>query len=274
MKFTYFTQQHAGNRIASSVVRYLLAAALITFGLTHSSAAQDWNQWRGPSRDAHVPGTSAPASWPDSLERTWRIELGEGYSSPVVSGSRVFVHSRRDPEELVTAINLANGEIVWQQKYPAPFKKNEYAVKMAKGPNSTPLVLDNRLFTLGVTGVLNVWDTATGKQLWSKDFSKSVDTSKLFCGTAVSPLVTAGLMVIQVGSDIHGGRIMALDPLSGVTKWEWSGPGPGYASPIVIDAEGTAQIVTLTNIQLLGSTQRQVVNSGACPFPMSGMRTS
>lgn len=249
------------------LIRQLIMAMLLIFGLAYSSFAQDWNQWRGPSRDAQVPRSSTPTSWPESLERGWRVELGEGYSSPVVSGGRVFVHSRRDPEELVTAINLANGEIVWQQKYPAPFKKNEYAVKMAKGPNATPLVADNRLFTLGVTGVLNVWDTATGKQLWSKDFSKTVDTSKLFCGTAASPLLSEGQIVIQIGSDIHGGRIMALDPKSGAVTWEWSGPGPGYASPIRIDAGGTPQIVTLTNSSIVGLDSKTGRELWTVPFP-------
>ncbi|MGH9861170.1 MAG: PQQ-binding-like beta-propeller repeat protein, partial [Candidatus Acidiferrales bacterium] len=153
------------------------------------SAAQEWSQWRGPSRQAVVAAASTPASWPASLERKWRLEVGEGYSSPVISQGRVFIHGRRDPEEMITAVGLASGKIIWQQKYAAPFKKNEYAVKMAKGPNSTPLVAGERLFTLGATGVLSAWNVKTGALLWRKDYSDSVNTSKLFCGTAMSPLL-------------------------------------------------------------------------------------
>lgn len=180
------------------------------------------------------------------------MEIGEGYSSPVVAEGRVFVHGRRDPEEIVASINLADGKVIWQQKYQADFKKNQYAVEMAKGPNSTPLVIGNRLFTLGVTGVLNAWDTATGKQLWTRDFSKAIDTSKLFCGTAASPLLVDGRLVIQVGSDIHGGQILALNPATGATEWEWRGLGPGYASPVVIEAGGAKQIVTMTEGSIVG----------------------
>lgn len=251
----------------SKLVPNLTVTSLLIFGLTHSSIAQDWNQWRGPSRDATVLAPNTPESWPKSLDRRWRVEVGEGYSSPVVAGERVFVHSRRDPEELVTAINVLNGEILWQQKYPAPFKKNEYAVKMAKGPNATPLVLGNKLFTLGVTAVLNAWDVATGKQLWTKDFSNTVDTSKLFCGTAASPLLYSGLVVVQVGSDIHGGQILALEPESGAVKWEWRGPGPGYASPIVIDVKGVQQIVTLTNRSVIGLDANTGKELWSIPFP-------
>jgi outer membrane protein assembly factor BamB len=195
---------------------------------------------------------NAPATWPESLKRSWRVEIGEGYSSPVVSGGRAFVHGRRDPEEIVASINLADGKVVWEQKYQAEFKKNQYAVEMAKGPNATPLVVGNRLFTLGVTGILNAWDTATGKQLWSKDFSSAIDTSKLFCGTAASPLLVNGRLVVQVGSDIHGGQILALNPTTGATEWEWKGLGPGYASPVMIEANGSQQIVSMTEGSIVG----------------------
>ena len=113
--------------------------------------AQEWTQWRGPARDGSVSGKNVPAAWPESLKQSWRVEIGEGYSSPVVADGRVFVHSRSDPEETVAGISLADGKVLWQQKYQATFKKNQYAVQMAKGPNSTPLVIGNRLFTLGVT---------------------------------------------------------------------------------------------------------------------------
>jgi outer membrane protein assembly factor BamB len=164
------------------------------------------------------------------------------------------------------AIDLTTSKVLWQQKYPAPFQKNQYAVKMAKGPNATPLVLGNRLFTLGGTAVLTAWDTKTGRQLWRKDFSKMVDTSKLFCGTAASPLAVDGLVVVQVGSDVHGGQMMALDPATGATKWEWQGPGPGYASPVVINMAGQDQVVTLSNSSIVGVDAKSGKELWTTPF--------
>ena len=111
----------------------ILALTLFTSAIITN--AQEWTQWRGPARDGSVSGKNVPTKWPDSLQRTWRVEIGEGYSSPIVAGGRVFVHGRRDPEEIVAAINLADGKVVWEQKYQAAFKKNQYAVEMAKGPN-------------------------------------------------------------------------------------------------------------------------------------------
>ncbi len=251
---------------ARMISRRLIAAALLGFGLAQSVNAQDWPQWRGPTRDGIVAAANVPAAWPDSLRRVWRVDIGEGYSSPVVAARRVFVHSRRDPEEIVTALDLASGKILWQQKYPATFAKNRYATKMAKGPNATPLVVGNRLFTLGVTGVLTAWDTATGRLLWRNDFSKTVDTSKLFCGTSASPLALGELVVIQVGSDVYGGKILSLDPANGAIKWEWRGHGPGYASPVVFDIAGKMQIVTLTDSSIVGLDAKTGGQLWSVPF--------
>ncbi|HEY1404685.1 MAG TPA: PQQ-binding-like beta-propeller repeat protein [Pyrinomonadaceae bacterium] len=243
-----------------------LALTLLALGLT-TAGAQDWTQWRGPARDGVVPAQNTPGSWPKSFQRVWRVEVGEGYSSPVVAGGRAFVHSRRDPEEIVSAVSLADGKIIWQQKYPAPFQKNQYAVKMAKGPNATPLVLGARVFTVGTTGLVTAWDSATGRRLWSKDFSKTVDTSKLFCGTAASPLLSGGLLIIQVGSDVHGGQVLALDPATGESRWEWRGAGPGYASPVVFNVAGSEQIATMTNSSVVGLDAKTGRELWSAPFP-------
>jgi outer membrane protein assembly factor BamB len=249
--------------------KILLPLAVFTLGLASGITvnAQEWTQWRGPSRDGFVSGRNVPSQWPESFTRVWRVEVGEGYSSPVVAGGRVFIHSRRDPEEIIAAFNLADGKLIWEKKYQAEFKKNQYAVQMAKGPNSTPLVMGNRLFTLGVTGILNAWDSATGKPLWTRDFSKIIDTSKLFCGTAASPLAVDGRVVVQVGSDIHGGQILALNPATGATEWEWRGLGPGYASPVLIEVGGAKHLVTMTEGSIVGVDAKNGKELWSVPFP-------
>ena len=242
--------------------------ALCTFvWLTGTTSAQDWAQWRGPSRDGAVAATALPATWPSAVTPAWRVEVGEGYSSPVVSGNRVFVHSRRDPEELVTAVDLQTGKVLWQRTYQAPFAKNQYAVRMGKGPNSTPLATGDAVYTLGVTGVLSAWKASDGLLLWRKDYSGIVDTSKLFCGTAMSPLVEDGAIIVQVGSDVHGGRVLALDPTTGDERWTWKGPGPGYASPIVVTVNGVRQIITLTNSSIVGIDAKSGAALWSTPFP-------
>ena len=73
----------------------LLAAALVVPALAQREA-QDWPQWRGPTRDSIIrPAQPWPADL-SGLERVWRVELGPGYGGPIVSGGRVFVTETRD----------------------------------------------------------------------------------------------------------------------------------------------------------------------------------
>lgn len=244
-----------------------IIVAIVLSVSAQAPPAREWTQWRGPDRDGIVPAAQAPADWPAAFGSAWRVEVGEGYSSPVIAGTRVFVHSRKDPKELVTAIDLATGKTVWQQGYDAPYQKNQYALRMGKGPNATPLVAGGRLFTLGATGILNAWDTASGKRLWEQNYTKEIDFSKLFCGTAASPVLAHGLVVVQVGSDVHGGRILGLDPATGATKWQWRGPGPGYASPVIITVGATSQLVTMTDQSIVGLDARTGRELWTAPFP-------
>ena len=56
----------------------------------------DYTQWRGAARDGSASGFVAPASWPDSLTRWWKTDVGEGYGTPLVAGRVVYTFTRRD----------------------------------------------------------------------------------------------------------------------------------------------------------------------------------
>jgi outer membrane protein assembly factor BamB len=234
------------------------------FCASHAVSAQ-WAQWRGPNRDGIVPSANVPGSWPKEPLLKWKQPIGEGYSSPVVDKGLVFVHSRQDPQEIVTAFDLASGKTAWRATYPAPFTKNPYATQMSKGPFSTPIASNGRLFTLGATAVLSSFDAATGALTWRKDFSKSVDTSKLFTGSAMSPLIANGLLIVHVGDD-RAGAFRAFDPETGVEKWALEGHGPGYASPVVV-ATKPSQIVTLTDSAVVGVNVQTGKLLWSLPFP-------
>ncbi len=244
-----------------------LTAVLLLFAFAETTFGQTWNQWRGPSRDGTVDQASTPQTWPESFGVAWQTEVGEGYSSPVVDDNRAYIHSRVDPNEVVLAVDLTTGDVKWKQSYPASFNKNQYAMQMAKGPNSTPLIAEGRLFTMGVTGVLIAWNTDDGKQLWRNDYSKTVDTTKLFCGTSASPLMVDGRLIVQVGSDVHGGQILALEPATGNEVWKWTGTGPGYSSAIEIAAGDSKQIVTMTDNSIVGLEAASGQELWSIPFP-------
>ena len=238
--------------------------ALLGAMLLPAAAAAQWPQWRGPHRDGVA--TAGPEHWPEKLTVRWTQPVGEGYSSPVVDGGRVFVHSREDPDEIVSAFELDSGEQVWSVRYPAPFRKNQYAMQMAKGPFSTPLVAAGRVYTLGVTAVLSALDANTGVLVWRKDFSGEVDTSRLFTGTAMSPIIAGGLLIVHVGDDVKG-AVRAFDPATGDERWALSGHGPGYASPVLLKGPGVEHIATLTDKAVVGVDVTTGALLWSIPFP-------
>ena len=89
----------------------------------------------------------------------------------------------------------------------------------------------------------------------------------MFCGTAASPLIVNGRLVVQIGSDIHGGQVLALNPATGATEWEWRGLGPGYASPVLIEVAGSQQIVTMTEGSIVGLDGKAGKELWSVPFP-------
>jgi outer membrane protein assembly factor BamB len=123
---------------------------------------------------------------------------------------------------------------------------------MSKGPFSTPLVAGGRLFTLGVSAVLSSFDAATGALKWRKDWSREIDTSKLFTGTAMSPIIDGGVLIVHVGDDTKG-AFRALDPATGDEKWSLPGHGPGYASPVAFGTvTGARHFATMTDKAFVG----------------------
>jgi len=220
--------------------------ALVALVVTQIASAQDWSQWRGPNRDGVVKDFAAPAQWPEKLKLIWKTEVGSGYSSPVVSKDKAWIHTRKGEEETLSCLDLKTGKLLWSKSYPVAFTKNQYAKEMGKGPNSTPALYDGKIYTLGVTAILSCFDANTGELKWRKDFG-APDTSKMFCGTSFSPIVDQGNLIVYVGDDIKGGSMFAFDPATGNERWKWMGEGPGYASPIVVELGGARQIVTMTD---------------------------
>lgn len=253
-------------RLARGHLANIFVIAVAAWVDVAHAAAPDWTQWRGPTRDGWAAAASAPAQWPETLTKRWTQPSGEGYSSPIVAGPFVFVHSRQDPDEVVTAFDLASGNVRWRQTYAAPFTKNPYATKMAKGPNSTPIAANHRLYTLGATAILTSFDAASGRVLWRKDFSKEIDTSKLFCGTAMSPAIDRGLLFVHVGDDRRG-AVIAFDASTGDQRWRLDTDGPGYASPVIADIAGMRQLVTLTDKSIIAVGVDRGTLLWRIPFP-------
>ncbi len=215
------------------------------------AAAQDWAQWRGTNRDGSIAGFATPKTWPEQLKSKWKIQVGTGHASPLVVGKTVYLHSRQGENEVVAAYDIETGKVIWRDSYLVDYTVNAAATEHGKGPKSTPVVSGGRLFTLGITGILSCYDTAKGRLAWRKEFAQRFGEKSPDFGTAMSPMVDQNLVILHAGGNNKGG-LVALDVATGTEKWAWTGDGPAYASPIVVEIAGKRQIVTQSRKNIVG----------------------
>jgi outer membrane protein assembly factor BamB len=217
-----------------------------------SEVPEAWTQWRGAGRDAVIHEFSPPVVWPEALNLEWSTEVGAGYSSPIASETAAFIHTRAKESELVSALSLETGEVLWADSYPAlSTKAPEFAQIEGEGPYATPVLHAGRLHTVGVQGVVSTYEADTGELLWRRDFSDLIVETQRFCGVASSPLIADDQLVVQIGDD-DSGEVMALDPVTGETFWTWASPATSNASPNVVELGGVRQIVTMTDEGVVG----------------------
>jgi outer membrane protein assembly factor BamB len=228
------------------------AAAVAAVGLLPAAVdSADWPQWRGPGRDGVIAGLPARAAWPDALRPAWKVPVGVGHASPVVVGDRVYVFARQAEDEVVLALELLTGKTVWRQSVKAPYTMNMAATSHGKGPKSTPVVADGRVFTYGIGGILSALDAATGRVLWRREFGTQFKETSPLYGSAMSPVVDGGRLIAHVGGS-GSGALTAFDPATGRELWAWKGDGPGYSSPVVATLAGQRQAVTFSETHLVG----------------------
>jgi outer membrane protein assembly factor BamB len=245
------------------VNKIILVSGLL-IGTTAAGLAQnsplDYPQWRGRDRDGSASAFAAPSSWPETLTRRWKVAVGDGYATPIVIGDRVYVFSRRDGNEGITALNAATGAEIWRSDYAAPYSPGSPAAAHGAGPKATPLFQEGRLFTLGISGIVAAFDAASGKLLWQT----SPPAEPPFYGAASSPAGVEGIVIVHPG---EYGPLTAFDSKTGAVKWT-AGDGGFFASPIIVTLGDTRQVVSATQKNVVGVS----VADGAVlwQYPWSG----
>jgi outer membrane protein assembly factor BamB len=231
----------------------ILAAILL------STAAQDWPGFRGPGRDGVVPGFTAPAEWPKELKKGWQVEVGEGTSSPALVGGQLFLHVRQGEDEVALCLDAATGKEIWRDKVEMKYDPPTEAKPYGKGPFASPLVADGRVYTFGIRSVLSCLDARTGKPVWREDFKGMFAKPEAEWGTAASPIVVDGAVIVQVGGgpgrfrDGQGkGGIVALEAATGKVRWRWNDDCAAFSSPILAMVGGKPQLITQTESLAVG----------------------
>ncbi len=226
---------------------------VVAFFITGTAFAEDWSGWLGPRRDASTHDVVKP--WKEPLKARWRIPAGgEGHSSPIVADGRVFLHTleRKDKKlhEKVSAYDADSGQPVWSKSY----ERSNFTSFFGNGPRGTPAVVDGKLYTFGITGILTCFDAKTGNQIWQVDTLSKYKAKNLLFGISGSPLVVGDGVLVNVGG--KGAGIVAFDKNTGKELWKSQDDAASYSSPIVQGKGNQQQAIFLTSQGLVSVSPR------------------
>jgi outer membrane protein assembly factor BamB len=223
--------------------------------------ASQWPQWRGPKRDGVAVGARLPQQWPARWPApAWSSFVGDGYSSPVIAGNRVFVQGRPAAgRESCLCFDAGSGKLLWKKEYRCTFVPPDRTA--GSGPNSTPTVDGDRVYMLGLGGMFHCLEIKTGRVLWKRDFAKEFwgeekdpagdDAWFPACGTAASPIVVGPHVIVPVGGH-KAGAFSAFNRQTGDLAWVALPERSSYGSPIRAKLAGADQLVGFTGLRMVG----------------------
>ena len=219
--------------------------SLIPFLFFSSLHAQEWVRFRGPNGSG-TSATELPAKW-EGKNYKWKVALpGTGHNSPVLFGNKVFVNGAKGKgaQRIVACVDAGSGKVLWHKEFEfdthKKHKQNSYAT-------SSPTVDNERVYS--------AWGHKTSLKVIALDHSGGLVWEKELGGVngghgfGVSPILHEGLLILPNDQEKGGGFVIALDKLTGETKWKIPRGSKRltYATPCLYSpASGDPQLI-LTN---------------------------
>jgi outer membrane protein assembly factor BamB len=222
---------------------------LILLSLNASAQTSGWTQWGGPQRNFMVESKGLAETWPDGgPKRLWTRELGEGHSSVVADGTRLYTMYSQGEQEFVVALDAATGKTIWEKRNPAPTRGLD--LQFGKGPHSTPLIVGDLIFTIGLIGKLQAIEKKTGDVVWSHELWQEYGGKRMDRGYSCSPLAYKNMVIVTVGG--AGQSLMAFDQKTGAVIWKKQDFEISPSTPTLIKVDGQDQLVTALADQIVG----------------------
>jgi len=231
-------------RVPSSVVVYLY---LLLLGAGVAGAATDWPEFRGADGQGHCTATNLPTAWSSSKNVAWKTPLpGLGWSSPVVSGGRIFLTTAVSGQGKglslrALCVDAATGEIlgnveIFDRTAGYVHNKNSHA-------SPTPLVEGERLYVhFGHQGTACL--DLDGKVLWRN----TELTYSPVHGSGGSPILVDNALIFSCdgGSEPF---IVALLKTNGKVIWKVNRQTDAaktfsFSTPLLIAVNGRKQVIS------------------------------
>jgi outer membrane protein assembly factor BamB len=219
--------------------------------------AADWPQWRGVARDGRAANeTLAITALPSDLKPSWRIDIGGGFSSPVIASGKLVYLDGQQEKEVVHVTDTLSGKELWNR----PFAEI-YGDEWGSGPRCTPIIDGDRLYVQSCTGEFRCLNLADGKPIWgtsfAKDFGVAFLGSKANEGTASrrgnngSGVIDGDRLFLPVGS-AAGASLVCFDKFSGKILWKSQNDEAAYSSLMMATLAGARQVVYFSADALMG----------------------
>ena len=248
------------GRIGVMLTKPLVTAACVLTA-AWSGFAADWPQVLGPQRDGQA-NQETVKPWQGELKIQWSYDCGAGYAGVAVANNRVLVWHRDGDREHLDCLRSEDGSRIWRQSFDAYYRGG---VDPDVGPRCVPVVVGETVIAYGASGDLHAVSLADGKTKWTRGLKADYSADDGYFGAGSTPLVltdaeladgtaskekaSGGLVVTEVGGR-RGAGLVAVDLLTGKTRWSALDSEAAYASPVKITIDGKLYIAALMRLSL------------------------
>src|SRR5262249_30861139 len=160
------------------------------------------------------------------------------------------MYRRADKEEVVIAMDAATGKTIWEYAYDEPLTKDFDRFNAATGPRATPLIVGDRLFTVGAAGKMFCFERKTGKVIWKRDIPASMSGQIRANGYSASPIPWKDTVIVTPWA--KDGAIAALRQSTGEVVWKKHSFTVSYATPLLLKIGGRDQLVLQFSDEVTG----------------------
>jgi outer membrane protein assembly factor BamB len=212
--------------------------------------AEEWPRFRGPTGQGLSSERNLPIQWSATDNIAWKTPIpGDGWSSPVVQGDRVFVTAARDKNTSchVLCLDRDTGKILWDKEV---FKQGTYTIRPKNSfATPTPATDGGRVYAVFGEGGIAALDFH-GKIDWTNQDYKFHSVH----GLGASPILYKGLLIMSYDGSADprtgqpetlgwqtpwdGASIVALNVDNGKEVWK-AKRGPSrlaHTTPLIIRA--------------------------------------
>ena len=157
-----------------------------------------------------------------------------------------MVMGNTDNTDIVWCLDAATGKEIWTHKYPEKLDPKLYE----GGPNATPTIDGDVVYTLSRTGNLYCLSMADGKPKWNVHYKKDFKGKVPDWGYSAPPVVKGNVLYCLPCAD--DGGLYALEKSTGKVSWK-SGDDtkPGYAAPIFFTHKGRELVAAFHGRELV-----------------------